>query len=39
MCPFGISAVRYNVGQLLMSVQLQFQVSVLTVRSFAGFCL
>ena len=39
MCPFRISVVCYNVGQPLMSVQLQFQLSVLTVRSFAGFSL
>jgi len=32
MCLFRISAVHYNVGQRLMSVQLQFQLSVLTVR-------
>jgi len=36
MRPFGNSAVRYNVGQPLMSVQLQFQISVFTVLSFAG---
>jgi len=39
MCPLGISAVRYNVSQPLMSAQLQFQLFVLTICSFAGFCL
>jgi len=38
MCPIGIRAVRYNVSQPLMNVQLQFQLSMLTVRSLAGFC-
>jgi len=36
MRPFGNSAVRYNVGQPLISVQLHFQISVFALLSFAG---